>query len=89
VLLLREDESPIGDHVELTAAALTRFGFVFRLGVDLGRETRGPFVVPVSDGAVQDVDPHTGTLDMASDAAQCQGVPFSQGLQGIRIAKTR
>jgi hypothetical protein len=36
---------------------------VVRLGVQLGRETRGPLVIAVSDGAVEDADPrHTQKL---------------------------
>jgi len=54
--LLREGELPVDDHVEL--ALLTRGGR--RLDalplVQLGRETRSPCVVAVSDGAVEDLD---------------------------------
>jgi hypothetical protein len=35
---------------------------VLRPPVDLGRETRSPFVVAVSDGAVEDLDAHAVTL---------------------------
>jgi hypothetical protein len=55
-LLLREDQLAVGEHVELTLAALLDLGLVLRLGVQLGRETRGPRVVAVSDGAVLDQD---------------------------------
>jgi hypothetical protein len=54
--LLREDQLPIGEHVVLALAALLDFGLVLGLVVQLGRETRGPCVVAVSDGAVLDLD---------------------------------
>jgi hypothetical protein len=45
----------------LAVAAGFDLGFVLRLGVQLGRETRSPFVVAVSDGAVEDAHPgHPG-----------------------------
>jgi hypothetical protein len=56
LLLLREDELVVGDHVVLALLALFDLGLVLRLGVQLGRETRGPRVVAVSDGAVLDQD---------------------------------
>ena len=57
-LLLREDQLPVGDDIEL--ALLTRDGVSVVSGarVQLGRETRGPAVIAVSDGAVEDLDPH-------------------------------
>jgi hypothetical protein len=59
--LLREDQLAVGEHIELAVAAGFDLGFVLRLGVQLGRETRGPFVVAVSDGAVEDAHPgHPG-----------------------------
>jgi hypothetical protein len=54
--LLRENELPVGQHVVLAFRTLLNLGLVLRLGVQLGRETRGPGVVPVSDGAVLDED---------------------------------
>ena len=55
--LLREQQPTVGDDVEL--ALLTRYCLAVptRRG-DRGRETRGPCVVPASDGAVEDLDPH-------------------------------
>lgn len=53
--LLREDELPVDDHVELALLALRHLGGVPGTG-DLGHETRGPLVVPASDGAVEDLD---------------------------------
>jgi hypothetical protein len=59
--LLGEEHGTVGEHVELAVAAGFDLGFVLRLGVQLGRETRGPFVVAVSDGAVEDAHPsHPG-----------------------------
>jgi hypothetical protein len=55
-VLLREEQLVVGEHVELAVAALLDCGLVLRLGVQLGRETRGPLVVAVSDGAVLDQD---------------------------------
>jgi hypothetical protein len=53
-MLLREDELPVGEDVELALRPLLDVGLVVRLRVQLGRETRGPGVVAVSDGAVLD-----------------------------------
>ena len=53
-LLLREDELAVFEHVKLPLRALLDLGLVLRLGVQLGRETRGPRVVAVSDRAVLD-----------------------------------
>jgi len=41
LLLLREDEPAVGDHVELALLALDGGGVEAR-AVQLGRETRGP-----------------------------------------------
>ena len=58
--LLREDQLAVGDDVELTRLAGDGLGVVRRLFVQLGRETRGPAVIAVSDGAVVDLDLHPG-----------------------------
>ena len=57
-VLFREQQPTVGDDVEL--ALLTRhcLAGVFARRGDRGRETRGPCVVPASDGAVEDLDPH-------------------------------
>jgi hypothetical protein len=60
LLLLREDELLVGEDVELALVAGLDRGLMLGLGVQLGRETRGPFVVAVSDGAVQDPDSRHG-----------------------------
>jgi hypothetical protein len=56
--LLREEQPAAGEHVEL--ALLARDDACVDPGPlgDLGRETRGPPVVAVSDGAVVDLDLH-------------------------------
>jgi hypothetical protein len=54
--LLAEDQPPVGHDVELALRALEDLGVVRRSLVELGRETRGPAVVAVSDGAVVDLD---------------------------------
>jgi hypothetical protein len=65
LLLLREDELPVGDHVVLALRALDclRVEAVLR---QLSRETRGSFVVAASDGAIEDLDahaPHRNQMD--------------------------
>jgi hypothetical protein len=54
LLLLGEDQLPVGEHVVLALGALFDLRLVLRLRVDLGRETRGPCVIGVSDRAVLD-----------------------------------
>jgi hypothetical protein len=54
LLLLREDERAVRQHVVLALGALFDLCLVLGLVVQLGRETRGPCVVAVSDGAVLD-----------------------------------
>lgn len=61
-LLLREDQVPVGDDVELTLFARDGLGLVSGALVQLGRETRGPAVIAVSDGAVEDLDLHLASL---------------------------
>ncbi len=56
-LLLGKDEAPVRNDVELALLALDRDGVV-PVGLQLDRETRGPFVVARSDGAVEDLDLH-------------------------------
>ena len=53
--LLREDNLAVGLHVELALLSLLHLGHVPE-AVQLGHETRGPLVVAVSDGAVEDAD---------------------------------
>ena len=60
-LLLGEDQLPVDEHVELALGALDRLGLVVRRLSYLGRETRGPAVIAVSDGAVVDLDLHGRT----------------------------
>jgi hypothetical protein len=57
LVLLREDEPPLRDYVVLALRALDRLRVVALVG-QLSRETRGSFVVAVSDGAVEDLDAH-------------------------------
>jgi hypothetical protein len=45
---------------------------------ELGRETRGPAVVAASDGAIQNLDAHRGSLADAQDAAQILSVSARQ-----------
>jgi hypothetical protein len=56
-VLLREDELAVGQDVELPRLP----GGDCRLEpllLQLGRETRGPAVVPTSDWAIEDLDAH-------------------------------
>jgi hypothetical protein len=55
-VLLGKEQLTVCEDVVLGLLALLDVGFVLRLGVQLGRETRGPGVVAVSDGAVLDQD---------------------------------
>jgi hypothetical protein len=55
-LLFRKHGLAVDEHLELAFVAGVDLRLVLRLGVQLGRETRGPFVVAVSDRAVE--DPH-------------------------------
>jgi hypothetical protein len=57
-LLLAKEEIAVGDDIELTLLARDDLGLVRRLLVQLGRETRSPAVITVSDGAVEDFDLH-------------------------------
>jgi hypothetical protein len=57
-LLLREDQAPVGDDVKLTLLTRHDLGLVRGALVQLGRETRSPAVIAVSDGAVEDLDLH-------------------------------
>jgi hypothetical protein len=56
--LLAEEELPVGHDVVLPLRARDDLRLVRRFLVELGRETRGPAVIAVSDGAVQDPDVH-------------------------------
>jgi hypothetical protein len=58
LVLLAEDQLPVGDDVELALLAGDDLGLVRRLLIQFGRETRSPAVIAVSDGAVQDLDSH-------------------------------
>ena len=52
---------PVRQHVELRPRTRRRDGVDVEHLRDLGRETRGPCVVPASGGAVQDLDAHGTT----------------------------
>jgi hypothetical protein len=64
-LLLREHELPVDEHVELPLVTGDDRRLRSRIRRDLGRETRGPSVITVSDGAVVDLDAHAATLSRA------------------------
>jgi hypothetical protein len=57
--LLAEDQLPVGHDVVLPLRARDDLRLVRRSLVELGRETRGPAVIAVSDWAVVDLDLHT------------------------------
>jgi hypothetical protein len=67
--LLAEDQLPICRHVELAFRTFDDRGVVRCLLVELGRETRGPAVIAVSDGAVVDLDLHYEHTVLARTAA--------------------
>jgi hypothetical protein len=56
LLLLREDQLTVREHVVLALGALFDVGLVLGLVVQLGRETRGPCAEAVSHGPVLDQD---------------------------------
>jgi hypothetical protein len=58
VLVLREHRSPVGEHVELTSPTRRHLRVDPERLTELGRETRGPFVVPASGGTEEDLDGH-------------------------------
>lgn len=60
LLLLGEDQPTVREDVVLALGALFDLGLVLGLGIQLGRETRGPCVVAVSDRAVEDADARHG-----------------------------
>jgi hypothetical protein len=56
--VLREHASSVGEDVELTAPARCHLRVDPERLTELGRETRGPFVVAASGGAEEDLDGH-------------------------------
>ena len=72
--LFRECELVVDQDVELALLAFLHLGGV-RCATQLGHETRGPFVVAVSDGAVEDADVgHGASLLAAIEHAPGVGV---------------
>jgi hypothetical protein len=70
--LLREQEPVVREHIELARLALGGGRLVLRALVDLGRETRGPAVIAVSDGAVKDADVgHDASLSAPPRLSSC------------------
>ena len=61
-LVLREHAPSFGENVELTAPAGRDLRVDSDRVLELGRETRGPFVVPASGWAEEDLDGHVKTL---------------------------
>jgi hypothetical protein len=61
LLVLREHELAVAQHVELAAASLVR-ARVDAVLLQLGDETRRPLVVAASGRAVKDVDAHETSL---------------------------
>ena len=74
-LLLREDQVSVGDDVELTLLARDCLGRMSGALVQLGRETRSPAVIAVSDGAVEDLDLHV--LEPTEGHGQSRGIEAS------------
>jgi hypothetical protein len=70
-LLLRVDQGTVREHVVLTLGAFLDRSLVTRV-VQLGRETRSPRVVTVSDGAVLDQDTrHDANLPTINGVRPC------------------
>ena len=88
-LLLGEDQLAVHEHVELALGALGRLGLVLGRLVYLGRETRSPAVIAVSDGAVVDLDLHGTTsvscAAVSTDAESGDGVRPSRVATGERL----
>ena len=88
-MLLREHGLAVADDVEL------RFGAADRARVEtgcpeLGRETRGPFVVPVSDRAVKDLDGHRARLySRVMAIAECRTVDLWSDLDPVMMLHSR
>jgi hypothetical protein len=57
--VLGEDAAAVDEDVELAATSGRDLRLDLECIGELGRETRGPFVVPASGGAVEDLD-HCG-----------------------------
>jgi hypothetical protein len=76
LLLLREDEPPVGDDVVLALLTLERLG-VEALLLQLSRETRGSFVVAASDRAVEDLDAHGAHRSLPSQGRRSRYQPRS------------
>jgi hypothetical protein len=73
--LLRKNQVPLHEHVELAGLAFGCFGLVLRPVVYLGRETRGPAVIAVSDGAVVDLDLHVHErIEAVTECGALRGV---------------
>ena len=81
-LLLREDELTVGDDVELGPAALDGLRLEpFR--DQLGRETRGPFVITRSGRAVVDLDAHAESLTFAPVIEHAVSAEDVAGVRGL------
>jgi hypothetical protein len=74
--LLREDEPPVRNHVVLALRALDRLRLI-TLVRQLSRETRGSFVVAVSDGAVEDLDAHAAHRNLSDYGRRSRYQPSS------------
>jgi len=71
--LLREHELAVPEDVELAVLALERLHVEAESVDQLGRETRSPSVVAVSDGAVVDLDAHGGKCTARRTVRSCAG----------------
>src|SRR5262245_11207363 len=87
-LLLREDDLPVGEHVEL--ALLPRdVDRVVAVRLQFGRETRGPFVVPASDRAVVDLDGHGANCRHWGPSSETDRQPESASVRSKSATKLR
>ena len=60
--MLGEQQSPVGEDVELALRPGYRSRSNAELRADLGRETRGSLVVAASGRAVEDLDRHSRNI---------------------------
>ena len=84
-LLLRPDRVAVDDHVELALFSCDHLGDVAE-PVQLRHETRGAFVVPVSDRAVVDRDGgHEPTVASGNPVTARLGTPCVRSHLHLRI----
>ena len=87
-LLLGEDKASVCDDVELALLAFDRDGVV-PVGLQLGRETRGPLVVARSDRAVENLDLHDTDCRCSGPISDTELQPARPRVRSKSAAKLR